>query len=183
MSSNYQNIRWNHLQYNAVKLKFLHNAATLDIVNYGPDTIIFKQEEMLGILDLRSLGYYKIKQGILQQNLSKCYKFEGADTLCKHFNKFINTLKKEREQKELKENYPWLDLSDERKYMADKEILDNYIDLEKSCLMEKEKKEVLEMLYEYNEAFSLRDEIGTCPNIEVQIDVTDKSHSSLDRTM
>ena len=25
------------------------------------------------------------------------------------------------------------------------------------------------------EAFSLRDEIGTCPNIEVEIDVTDKS--------
>ena len=42
------------------------NAATLDIVNNGPDTIIFKAEEMLGILDLISLGYYTIKQGILQ---------------------------------------------------------------------------------------------------------------------
>ena len=31
------------------------------------------------------------------------------------------------------------------------------------------------MLYKYREAFSLRDEIGTCPNIEVEIDVTDKS--------
>ena len=31
------------------------------------------------------------------------------------------------------------------------------------------------MLYEYKEAFSLRDEIGTCPNIEIEIDVTDKS--------
>ena len=27
------------------------------------------------------------------------------------------------------------------------------------------------MLYKYEEAFSLRDEIGTCPNIEVEIDV------------
>ena len=122
---------------------------------------------MLGILDLISLGYYKIKQGILQQNLSTYYKFERADTLCEHFNRFINTLKKEREQKELKENYPWLDPSDERKYMTDKEILDKYIDLEKSCLTEKEKKEVMEMLYKYKEAFSVRDVIGTCPNIEV----------------
>ena len=32
--------------------------------------------EALGILDLRSLGYYKIKQGKLQQNLSKYYRFE-----------------------------------------------------------------------------------------------------------
>ena len=31
------------------------------------------------------------------------------------------------------------------------------------------------MLYKYKEAFSLKDEIGTCPNIEVEIDVTDKS--------
>ena len=31
------------------------------------------------------------------------------------------------------------------------------------------------MLYKYKDAFSLRDEIGTCLNIEVEIDVTDKS--------
>ena len=30
------------------------------------------------------------------------------------------------------------------------------------------------MLYMYKEAFSLRDEIGICPNIEVEIDVKDK---------
>ena len=59
--------------------------------------------------------------------------------------------------------------------MTDQEILDKYIDLEKSCLTEKEKKEVMEMSYKYKEAFSLRDEIGTCPNIGVEIDVMDKS--------
>ena len=31
------------------------------------------------------------------------------------------------------------------------------------------------MLYKCKEAFSLSNEIGTCPNIEVEIDVTDKS--------
>ena len=31
------------------------------------------------------------------------------------------------------------------------------------------------MLHKYKDAFSLRDEIGTCPNIEVEINVTDKS--------
>ena len=39
----------------------------------------------------------------------------------------------------------------------------------------REKKEVRELLYEYKDTFSLRDEIGTCPNIEVEIDVTDKT--------
>ena len=51
-----------------LKLKFMQNSAMLDITNNGLDTIIFKPEEMLGILDLRSLGYYKITQGILQGN-------------------------------------------------------------------------------------------------------------------
>ena len=76
---------------------------------------IFKPGEMLGIEDLRSLGYYKIKQGILQQNFSKYYRFKRADTLHEYFNKFINTLK--RESTERNEGiYPWLDPSDERKY-------------------------------------------------------------------
>ena len=51
---------------------------------------------MLGILYLRSLGYCKIKQGILQQNLRKYYRFKSANSLCKQFNKSINTLKKKR---------------------------------------------------------------------------------------
>ena len=157
-----------------LKLKFMCNTAMLDIVNNDPDTIIFKMEERLGIVDFRSLGYYKIKQGILQQNLSKYYKLERADTLCEYFNKFINTMKKEREQKELKESYPWLDPIDERKYMTDKEILDKYTDLENSCLTKKERCEVMEM-YKYKYAFSLSDEIGACPNEEVEMDVMDKS--------
>ena len=40
--------------------------------------------------------------------------------------------------------------------------------------MEDEKEEVMEMLYKYKEVFSLRDEIGTCPNIEVGVDMMDK---------
>ena len=158
-----------------IKLKFMHNAAILDIANNGTEAMIFKPEEMLGIVDLRSLGYYKIKQGILQQNLSTYYRFERAEKLCEYFNKFVNTLKKEREQKSLGENYPWLDSSDEQKYMTDRKILEKYIDLENLCLTKEEKKEVMEMLYKYREAFSLRDEMGTYPNIKVEIEVTDKS--------
>ena len=83
-----------------IKLKFTHKAAILDIVNNGTDTIIFKPKEMIWIVDLRLLGYYKIKQGILQLNLSKHFRFEKAGTLCEYFNKFVNTLKKEREDKD-----------------------------------------------------------------------------------
>ena len=59
----------------------MDNFDTLDITNRSLDTVIFDPEEMLGILNLRSLGWYKIKQDILQQNLSKYYRFESADTV------------------------------------------------------------------------------------------------------
>ena len=53
---------------------------------------------MLGIWDLRSIGYYKIRHGVLQQNLSKYFRFESAVILCEKFNKFVNILKKEKEE-------------------------------------------------------------------------------------
>ena len=84
-------------------------------------------------------------------------------------------MRKEREQKPPEDKYPWLDPDDETRHMTDKEILDKYIDLDNSCLNEEEKINVMDMLYRYREAFSLRDEIGTCPNIEIEIDVTGKS--------
>ena len=59
--------------------------------------------------------------------------------------------------------------------MTDKEILDKYINLKDSCLNEKERKQVMEVIYKYKDVFSLRDEIGTCPNIEVNIEVMNNS--------
>ena len=59
--------------------------------------------------------------------------------------------------------------------MSGREILEKYVDLEKSCLIAKDENQVMDMLYKYKEVFSLRDEVGTFPNIEVEIDVTDKS--------
>ena len=59
--------------------------------------------------------------------------------------------------------------------MSDREILNKCVDLDRSCLTDKEKKQFMDMLYKYKDAFSLRDEISTCPNIEVEIDVMDKS--------
>ena len=71
------------------------------------------------------------------------------------FNNLINTLKKEQKL-ETGEKFPWLDNSDERKYMSDREILRKYINLDNTCSMEEEKEEVMNMLYKYKEAFSLR---------------------------
>ena len=156
-------------------MKFIRNRATFKVMNSTHERVTFDPKEILGVIDLRSLGYYKIKQGVLQQNLSCMYHFESANKVCNQFNRLINTLKKEEKETHDTDRYPWLDDSDERKYMTNKEILDKYIDLKASCLTKWEKQKLKDLIYDYKDAFSLRDEIGMCPNIEVEIDVTDNS--------
>ena len=147
-----------------LKLKFVRNKAMLDIANNMRETLIFDKKTTIAILDLRSLAYYKMKQGVLQQNLNKYYHFEKATRVCEAFNKMVETVRQEEKDSQ-KEKYPWLDDTDEKKYMMDREILDKYIVLKNSCLDEIERKQVMEM-YEYKDVFSLRDEIGMCLNIE-----------------
>ena len=66
--------------------------------------------------------------------------------------------------------YPWLDKDDPRRHMTDEEILYKYIDLSESHLTESEKEEVTNLVINNKKAFSLRDEIGKCPDIKVNID-------------
>ena len=159
-----------------MKLKFVRNRVIFKVMNSMHETVTFDPKRMLGIVDLRSLGYYKIKQGVLQQNLSCMYHFEPVSKVCDQFNRLINTLKREEEEGTCNmDKYPWLDDSDERKHMTDKEILDKYIDLDSSCLTKWEKQKLRNLIYDYKDAFSLRDEIGMCPNIKVEIDIMDNS--------
>ena len=158
---------------NMIKLKFVWNKAVLKIKNKTCKTITFGRTDMMGVVDLRSLGFYKIKQEVLQEHLSRHYHFELADDVCDQYNRLVNLMRKEEEKSEGK--FTWLDDTDERKYMTDREILDKYVNLDNSCLTKTEKEQVRDLLYQYKDAFSLRDEIGLCLNIEIKIDITDKS--------
>ena len=40
-----------------LKLKFVRNAAILDVTNSSFEMVIFNPKETLGILDLRTIGY------------------------------------------------------------------------------------------------------------------------------
>ena len=66
------------------------------------------------------------------------------------FNNLINTLRKEQSF-DTGEKFPWLDNSDEKIYMVDREILRKYINLDNTCLTEYKKEEVMDMLYKYKE--------------------------------
>ena len=73
------------------------------------------------------------------------------------------------------DKYPWLDPDDPRRNMTDKEILQMKLNLKDSILNEKEKEEFLMKVEQFTDVFSLRDEIGTCPFIEVHLKLKDET--------
>ena len=73
------------------------------------------------------------------------------------------------------DKYPWLDPDDIRRNMTDKEILKMKLNLKGSVLDEKDKEEFLEKVEQFMNVFSLRDEIGTCPFIEVHLKLKDET--------
>ena len=157
---------------NMIKLKFIRNKAVLKITNKTQETVTFGWTEMIGAVNLRLLGFYKIKQEVLQEHLGRHYHYKLANDICNQYNRFVNLMRKEEENS--KGKFPWLEDTDKRKYMTNREILDKYVNLDNLCLTEIEKIQVRDLLYKYKDTFSLRDEIWLCPNIEFEIDATNK---------
>ena len=160
------------------KVKIVRNQAIFEIVNVDTKPIVMEPKEHIGILDIRSMRYYKISHDVMQQQLSHMYHFENLYEICDSFNKIVNEHREEiigpMEDKKKEDPYPWLQKDDIRRNMTDEEILFKFISLEESCLNHSGKKKLLNMLIKNKQAFSLRDEIGTCPNITVDIEFTDK---------
>ena len=73
------------------------------------------------------------------------------------------------------DKYPWLDPDDIKRNMIDKEILRMKLNLKDSVLDGKGKEEFLEKVEQFTDVFSLRDEIGTCPFIEVHLKLKDET--------
>ena len=155
-----------------------NNLGVLDMVNTSTHPLIFNEQKAFGIVDIRSLGYYNIKHSTLQYNLSISNYHHMAPVHSRHAKTRTpkQTCKQHVKPRSADtDKYPWLDKKDPRRNMTDEEILDTYIDLRKSSLTDKEKEALMYVIKTHKKAFSLRDEIGNCPNIKVDIDVIDES--------
>ena len=73
------------------------------------------------------------------------------------------------------DKYPWLESDDIGRNMTDSEILRMKLNLKDSVLDEKGKEEFLKNIKQFTDIFSLRDEIGTCPFIEVHLKLKDET--------
>ena len=162
--------------------------------NEGKNIWTISEGEKMGSIDMRSMGYFHIDTETILNNVQESIAFLSEGETQEYFHKLVEDLKeinkvntklKTREGPTAKDSnkfdsetgdlYPWLDKEDPRRFMTDKEIINKYINLEESYLTEKEKKHLKRIILKYRPAFSLRDEIGLCPHMEVELELTDKT--------
>ena len=131
------------------KIKLIKNMGTFELHNTIEKSYYFRKGRPIGIIDLRSLGYFNVSHITLSFNLAAEFDFMQLQEVCDNYNKLIDYInKKNQETYDKCSNdetmktipYPWLPLDDPRKQMTDKEILDRYIDLSESDMQPEEKK-------------------------------------------
>ena len=180
---------------NTLRIKIQDNQGIVWFVNHQDEIVHLRKEKAVGILDLRSLGYFKVGYqkmvNLAESNkVFKMYHYQqvkyGTKTEADQYMRVIGRYKtkgsmsqideEERVERHIKyDPYPWLTKDDPRRSQSDEEILYEKIDLSNSALSRKEKSRLMKMLIKYRDAFSLRDEIGECPNLKADIKVIDES--------
>ena len=172
----------------------------MNVTNTGQGELHLHRGQNIGMVDLRSAGYYHITRDGIQRCLHERFIFlnekDSQDYLSFiHTSIDINdkipqkntridiqktpingTVKTPRCKDDAnKDPYPWLDENDPRRHMTDKELPESTIDLSEACITEKQKQALYKILLKYREAFSLNDEIGLCPNMEMKCELKDKT--------
>ena len=173
----------------AQRVKFQDNQGVVQFRNGSDELAQLRKDKAVGILDLRSVGYFKVgyQKMVNMAESSKAFKMyhyqqikcetkTEVDQYMRVTGRYGNGKSNSEKQSELgrkSDPYPWLADDDPRRYQTDEEILYEKTDLSDSALSRKEKTRLMKMLIRYRDAFSLRDEMGECPNLEADIKVID----------
>ena len=137
------------------------NQSIITIINNTEETIHYTPQLAIGIVDIRSLGYYNVSKNMF-------FDKRGNDRIPPppyrvpklHPHNYYKA--KEMKEQSIQDNgkedlYPWLNKDDPHISMSDEEILDKYIDLSNSDLTSDEKETLMNIIKEHKQAFSLRD--------------------------
>ena len=182
-----------------LRVKFQDNQGVVQFRNGSDEIAQLRKDKAVGILDLKSIGYFKVgyQKMVNMAESGKTFKmyhyqqvkcetktedWSTSDQYMKVTGRYGNGKSKKiqdsQKQSELgrkSDPYPWLADDDPRRHQTDEEILYEKIDVSNSALSRKEKTRLMKMLIKYRNAFSLRDEIGECPNLEADVKVIDDS--------
>ena len=113
-----------------MKIRLVDNLTVIQIINNTPSTVYLSPEESIGIVDLRSLGYYNIKPQVMHFHLTGAHNLFSRWNLDlrleEHFAKISTQNVRYRKGGVVRKSYdpyPWLDEDDPRRQMTDEEIL------------------------------------------------------------
>ena len=179
-----------NLPLRPIEIEFENNCCCMEIHNTLDSTVEFLHGQEIAYFDARS-------KGLVQINNLKHFSIDQYfhDTMTPAtltpsplaYEKLIHPAEMPRitictemsandtNKSTLDDKYPWLDSDDIRRNMTDKEILQMKLNLKDSVLDEKGTEEFLDKVEQFTDIFSLRDEIGTCPFIEVHLKLKDET--------
>ena len=166
-----------------IEIKFKNNHCCIEIHNSSDMTVEFLHGHKMAYFDARS-------KGLVQTNSSKhfptdqylhdkmtpatlsptplAYEKPIHPTEMPHIMTHTELPVDDTNKSTLHDKYSWLDRDDIRRNMTDNEILQMKLNL-------KGKEEFLAKVEQFTDVFSLRDEIGTCPFIEVHLKLKDET--------
>ena len=171
-----------NLPFRPIEIEFENNRCCIEIHNISNSTAEFLYRQEMAYFDARS-------KGLVQTNNSKHFPIDqylhdrmtpaSLSPSPLAYEKPIHPAEMPcittRTELPADDKYPWLDPDYIRRNMTDKEILQMKLNLKDSVLDEKGKEEFLEKVEQSTDIFSLRDEIGTCPFIEVHLKLKDET--------
>ena len=179
-----------NLPLRPIEIEFENNCCCIKIYNTSDSTVEFLHGQEMAYFDARS-------KGLVQTNNSKHFPIDQyfhdrmtPATLSPSplaYEKLIHPAEMpgittctelpidDTNKSTSDDKYPWSDPDDIRRNMTDKEILQMKLNLKDLVLDEKGKEELLEKVEQFTDVFSLRDEIGTCPFIEVHLKLKDET--------
>ena len=166
-----------------LRMQFKHNQTMVEFKNRGEKICELFKDRPIGILDLRSIGYYKVSyQRLIAMAEERFDLFHYAKRLPRkrdenmaQYNRMSGTLHRKRgDHVHHTDPYLWLAPDDLRRFQTDNQILYEKIDLSQSHLTSKEKAKLMKLIVKYRDVFSLRDEIRACPNLTADIQMIEE---------
>ena len=179
-----------NLPLRPIEIEFENNCCCIEVHNTSDSTVEFLHGQEMAYFDARSKGLVQInnsKHFPIDQYLRDRMTPATLSPTPLAYEKLIHPTEMPRittctempiddtNKSTPDDKYPWLDPDDIRRNMTDKKILRMKLNLKDSVLDEKGKEEFLEKAEQFTDVFSLRDEISTCPFIEVHLKLKDET--------
>ena len=164
----------------------VNGKAHMNVTNNGQGELHINRGPHMGVIDLRSAGYFNITRDSIQRYLHERF-ISLSEEESQDYLSLMHTIndktpqkngrldiwktpideieKSPRESKYSKDNtkkdpYPWLDENDPRRHITEKEIFERTIDLSEACVTEMQKQTLHKIPLKFSASFSLGHGIG-----------------------